>query len=257
MSEGRLPGSLLVVGMLGLPATPYADAVADALVCDAPAVGRPCGRCAACRLTLAGTHPDRLDVRVVGRQVGIDAVRAAVAWAAFRPQFGSRRVVRLDGADRLGHEAAVAVLKAVEEPGVGVHWVLSADAPGRVSAPLRSRVVTFSLRPVATEEIAAWLVSSGFGADIAHASAIDSDGLPAAALAKAQPPSDADLDETVAALSAWRRRLRAALRAGTISGREARAALRVWARADEGLRRATPPRVVVDALAEALGPEGA
>lgn len=249
--EGRVPGSLLVIGMRGVPSTPYADALADGLLCPAAVGGRACATCPDCRLVRALSHPDRLVVRPEGNQVRIDAVRAAVTWAAYRPQRAAVRVVRLDRADRMGGEAAVAALKAVEEPPATTHWVLSADAPGRVPGPLRSRCVPFTLRTVPAAEIAAWLGQIGVEASTAAASAAAASGFPedARASAAASPDAAEALGEDPERLAQMLRRdLHDALRAGRLSGREARAVLSLWSLADQGIRRASPPRLVADVL---------
>lgn len=248
MAEDRVPGAVLVIGMAGLPASPYADAVADALLCDDPQDGRPCRRCAACRLAAAQSHPDRWTVADEHGQVRIDDVRQALAWAAYRPQRGWRRVVRLDGADRLGPEAAVAALKGVEEPGRGVTWILSATAPGRVPAAMRSRCVAFTLRPVPAEELATWLGALGGGEEAAPAAAA-AGGLPGEAL-EALGLGRSAADEGREAVGRLRRRVRAALRAGTLTAGEARIALERARLAEAALRLATPARLVADALAE-------
>lgn len=245
-AAGRLPGAFLVVGMAGLPGLPYADRVADALLCDAPAAGLACGTCVACRLLRSGNHPERLDLAPEGVQVRMDAARAAVVWSAGRtPSRGERRVVRIDGADRLGVEAAVALLKSVEEPHSAVHWVLAAQAPGRISPALRSRCVAFPLRAVAPGEIEAWLVAAGVEPDRAREAAALSDGLPERALAAAGRPTAAG-----DAVDAVRAALRTALREGRIGGRAARAALERWALVDQARRRGLPGRLVDEAVAE-------
>ncbi len=243
---------MLVIGMRGVPAAPYADALADGLICGAPADGRACGACAECALVRAGSHPDRLAVRPEGTGVRIDAVREAVSWAAYRPGRAAVRVVRLDGADRMGAEAAVAALKAVEEPPVATHWILSADAPGHVHAPLRSRCVPLTLRTVAAEQIEAWLLGLGVEASVAGPASADAQGFPADALDAIAPHEDAppaggDEDTRTLAL-AVRRGIHAALRSGRLGSRDARSVLSLWALAELGARRASPSRLVADVL---------
>ncbi len=249
---GRMPSALLVIGMRGLPSTPYADAVADALICAAPIGGWACGVCADCRLARAGSHPDRLIVRAEGGQVRIDAVRDALAWAAYRPQMAAVRVVRLEAADHMGGEAAVAALKSVEEPGPSVHWVLSADAPGRVHAPLRSRCVPLTLRTVPADAIRAWLVARGVEPERAAALSEAARGFPEDALRAGEGPAAQASDDPVELANQVRSRLHAALRGGTLSAREARAVAALWALAEQGARRASPPRLVADVLLAAV-----
>ena len=242
---------MLVIGMAGLPAEPYADAVSRSLLCDEGREGQACGRCAACRLMAADSHPDLFVLSPIGSQVRIDGVRDALAWASYRPQVGARRVVRLRGADRMGAEAAVAALKGVEEPNAAVHWVLSADAPGWVSSPLRSRCMALPLRPVEEEQVALWLEGRGVDGAQALSLARACGGFPALALEAAGLAAHAEAGDDVEALvGRVRRDVRARLREGGIGAGEARKRLRAWARIQEGFRRGTAPRLLADAASE-------
>jgi hypothetical protein len=125
-----------------------------------------------------------------------------------------------------------------------------------VHTPLRSRCVPFALRTVPAAEIGAWLTAMGVEPERAEALARDASGFPADALRAAGVEGEAadgqEPEEARVLSGTVRARLHAALRAGAIGGREARAVLALWALAEEGLRRASPPRLVADVLHVAM-----
>src|SRR5262249_30823220 len=92
-----------------------------------------------CRRVFAGLHPDLMTIVPEGVQIKIDRVREALAFGAGRPYESSRRVVRILRAEMLGQEAANALLKALEEPGERLRWILTTARPESVLVTIRSR----------------------------------------------------------------------------------------------------------------------
>jgi DNA polymerase III subunit delta' len=73
------------------------------------------------------------------RNINIDQIRAMQQRLHTRPTLGSRRVIIIDPADDLEKSAANALLKSLEEPPQGTHFLLVAHRPGRLLATIRSR----------------------------------------------------------------------------------------------------------------------
>ncbi len=73
------------------------------------------------------------------RSISVDQIRAMQLRLHTRPTLGSRRVIIIDPADDLEKGAANALLKSLEEPPVGTHFLLVAHRPGRLLATIRSR----------------------------------------------------------------------------------------------------------------------
>ena len=125
------PGAVLLVGPEGVGKTTLALDLAAALLCtaDDPSA-RPCGACRACRLVLAGVHPDvhRLAPDGPGRQVVIGGggskvrgIRDLIAELALLPVEGGARVAIVESAHRMNEDAQAALLKTLEEPPAGDH----------------------------------------------------------------------------------------------------------------------------------------
>lgn len=161
----RLPHALLLLGTPGIGKTRYAEALAAALLCEAPAPdGRACGRCDACGWVSAGSHPDlrRLTREVddegkQAREIKIGQVRALGDFLSIGGHRGGRRVVLIDPADAMNTEASNALLKTLEEPGDGLVFVLVTGRPDAISPTIRSRCQVRVLESPGMEVATAWV----------------------------------------------------------------------------------------------------
>ena len=181
----------LVRGPSGVGQLPFVLALAEAWLCEddaMPAAARPCGRCAACRLVAAGSHPDLLvvvpqamrdligrptseegdDAPAAGgskkkpsREIRVDEVRAANAFAATTSARGRAKVVVVHPAERMNPIAANAFLKTLEEPPGGARFLLTTSDADALLPTLRSRCQLFPLPLPPTDEAVAWLRGQG------------------------------------------------------------------------------------------------
>jgi hypothetical protein len=145
--------------------------------------------CSSCRRVDAGIHPDFLTIEPEGVQIRVDRIREGLAFAAGRPYEGPRRVARILRADLLGLEAGNALLKALEEPGERVRWILTSTRPESLLATIRSRCARAALpEPGLAERQREWM-GRGFSEEDARelvlfaAKEIDETEDPGAALA--------------------------------------------------------------------------
>jgi DNA polymerase-3 subunit delta' len=147
-----------------------AFALAQALVCAAPSAPLGCGQCDACRraVTFATERPYsplHPDVRIVERgfyppdvlgqrteeakEISVHQIRAIVlANAAFPPHEGRARVFILRRAEEMSTGAANALLKTLEEPRQGTHFVLLTSRPDRLLPTIRSRTLPIRFAPL-------------------------------------------------------------------------------------------------------------
>jgi DNA polymerase-3 subunit delta' len=168
LDSGRLPHALLIVGAAGLGKRDFAARLEARLLCQQPAEGEACGRCRACTLLAAGTHPDRIRVTLETNREGklrseivIDQIRALNERLAMTSQFGGRQVALVDPADAMNVAAANALLKTLEEPSPDSVLVLVANQPSRLPATVRSRCQRIELFVPPREQALAWLHAVG------------------------------------------------------------------------------------------------
>ena len=188
-----LPPSLVLTGPDGVGKRQVALALAAMLNCEAVTAPRAvgaevsleaCGVCGACQRIARGVH---VDVIIIAPgetgAIRIDAVRAVVDQAAFRPFEGRRRVVIFDDADRLVPAAQNALLKTLEEPPSASVFLLVTSRPELLLATVRSRCPELRFGGLATNEIADILVTRHqFDPTTALAAAAGADGSVARAI---------------------------------------------------------------------------
>ena len=163
VARDTLPPCLVLTGPDGVGKRRVALALAEMLNCEAvnpPEAGGPaafpdaCGVCGACQRIARGVHADVIIIEPGETgSIRVDAVRAAVDQAAFRPFEGRRRVVIIDDADRLVPEAQNALLKTLEEPPDHVVFVLATTEPHKVVETIRSRSQHLELNLLSGEEL--------------------------------------------------------------------------------------------------------
>jgi DNA polymerase-3 subunit delta' len=162
--SGRIAHAYVFSGVAGRLPTDAALAFSAALVC--PQGG--CGECEVCARVSHRAHPDVELIEPAGVQLLVDQVREAIRSASRRPVSASRRVIIVEGADRMNPTAQNAFLKALEEPPPSTTILLLAPNPEALLETVRSRCreVTFHSPPPA--EVEAQLVRRGIDAELAH-----------------------------------------------------------------------------------------
>jgi DNA polymerase III subunit delta' len=169
LASGRLHHAYRFEGPDGVGKEQAAFALAQALVCtEQPDVG--CGACSACRRVATRSqespcvplHPDVVLVErglyppaVLGRSspettgIGVEQVRRIVVARAGYPPHEARNLVFIfRAAHELTPSAANALLKTLEEPRRGVHFVLLTDQPRRLLDTIRSRTLPVRFGPL-------------------------------------------------------------------------------------------------------------
>ena len=145
MAGERMHHGWILSGQKGVGKSAFALAAARELVAEA-GVKQP-----------EGDHPDILYIShgpkdekeekkrqdgkpfELARSIRIKQVRELQQRLTTRPTLGSRRVVIFDPADDLEKSAANALLKSLEEPPAGTHFLLIAHRIGRLLPTIRSR----------------------------------------------------------------------------------------------------------------------
>lgn len=160
LTRGQLHHALMLVGPRGIGKATLARGLAAALLC--PSGG--CGACPVCRRVAAGTHPD-VDWLVPagsGGQITIDSARECHVRQASGPYEGDAYVVIVDPADALNEYSGNALLKAIEEPRPGIHFLLLTTNMQGVLPTILSRTLPIRLGRLDDADVAA-IVSSRAG----------------------------------------------------------------------------------------------
>lgn len=180
-----IPQSLLLCGSAGAGLDQFAEAVAQAAVCEHPHEdGAPCGQCLDCQWAIGRRHPDLLWLgeSVEGeepvaeeaveatdsaakpaskRLINVSQVRDLVSFFRAMPHRDRARVAVLNPAETMNLAAANALLKVLEEPPRRGHLVLVSRNPARLPATVRSRCRTLRLPRPDPGQALAWLREEG------------------------------------------------------------------------------------------------
>jgi DNA polymerase-3 subunit delta' len=165
-ARGRLPHAILLTGSPGAGQAELATWLAARLLCRAGS-SQPCGRCADCRLVLAGSHPDFQWVGVLPdkKDISIDQLRALSATLSMRSYRGGVKVAVISPADAMSTKAHNALLKTLEEPARETYLVLAASRIDRIPKTILSRCTRLAL-PLPNEKAALdWLRRQGRSGD--------------------------------------------------------------------------------------------
>jgi DNA polymerase-3 subunit delta' len=184
LTEREIGSAVLLVGPDGVGKAEFAQSLAQALLCTQPAEhGASCGACMSCRLFDAGNHPDYRQVeagaseadggdnseegagkprdQASSRWIKVEQVRALWDFLALSAHFGGRKVVVVQGAERLHASAANALLKTLEEPPPRTHLILVTGRSSRLPATIRSRCVRIQFTLPNEAVATAWLQEQG------------------------------------------------------------------------------------------------
>jgi len=185
----RLHHALLIHGPVGIGKLALAEQFAQLLLCESiQGTTKPCGACDGCRWYLAGTHPDfrRLEPESLARraavdeegetpapgtsraakpsqEIKVDQVRGLDNFLSLRSHRGRRRIVLVHPAEAMNLNAANALLKALEEPQPGAHFILVSHRPARLLPTIRSRCAAVPMAVPDREQALAWLSEQGVG----------------------------------------------------------------------------------------------
>jgi DNA polymerase III subunit delta' len=156
--------ALLIHGPQGVGQWELTLTLAQAYLCESADVPRkPCGVCASCKLVQAHSHPDLLVLlpealreplgwgsdeegassseskRKPSKEIRVDEVRQAIAFAQTTSARGRGKVVVIHPAERMNGVSANALLKTLEEPPGDAKLLLSCAAPDALLPTIRSR----------------------------------------------------------------------------------------------------------------------
>jgi len=148
LRSGRLAHAYLFDGPDGVGKRTTAIALGAAIVCT-PKPGIGCGACDNCVRVFSGNHPDVRVFEPDGQLIKAQHAEEMVTLGQEGPHEAPGRVIIIDQAHRMNPTAANRLLKTLEEPHAGNHFVLVTAATDQLLPTIRSRTqrVRFSSIP--------------------------------------------------------------------------------------------------------------
>lgn len=165
LAQGRLAGTLLIMGQRGLGKTTLATIIARALTCERNRENQAprlwfCGECYACRSIASREQNEYVLIRPTGTDIRVEQLdeKSGVLYAfSLHPQQLSHRVLVLDEAHCLNTTTGNQMLKLFEEPPQRSVFILVTDKPELMLPTIHSRALKIPLAPETTQDLRRYL----------------------------------------------------------------------------------------------------
>ncbi len=176
LTSGRVTGSLLFTGEVGIGKKLFALELAKAMNCRNRAGVEACDECSSCTRISRSTFPpfgnvdadkerliwsEHADVamaRAYKQIIRVDPMRELEREANFRPFEGAARIFIVEDAEYMNPNASNALLKTLEEPEPTSHLILTTANPTALLATIRSRCQIIRFAPIPADQIEAFLI---------------------------------------------------------------------------------------------------
>ncbi|MGL5291532.1 MAG: DNA polymerase III subunit delta', partial [Vibrionaceae bacterium] len=158
VQQNRLHHALLYCAPSGSGELALLQRLSQALLCQHKEA-TPCHTCHSCRLFVSGAHPDfhHVTPKEAGKSLGVDLIRECSEKALQSSQLNGRRVILIEPCEQMGEAAANALLKTLEEPPQGCHFILLTHSLEGMLATVVSRCFVHKAAPPAAELVQQWL----------------------------------------------------------------------------------------------------
>lgn len=166
LRTGRLAHALAFTGPAGVGKRRMAWALAQLLLCEREE--KPCGECGACKRVANAQSESVLAIEPTGTQIKLEAAHEVLEFLSLR-RIAAARVIIVNEAQLLNPQAANALLKAVEEPPPGTHFIFIVPEISQLLPTLRSRSQVLRFAPLPPdvlkqgEDIPQWRVQAARG----------------------------------------------------------------------------------------------
>ncbi|HYE80721.1 MAG TPA: DNA polymerase III subunit delta' [Clostridia bacterium] len=121
--------------------------------CTGSVEDRPCGSCNSCIRTRNNNHPNIEVVRPTGLSIKIKQIRQIISDTAKKPFESGYKVIIIENADKMTHDAQDAFLKTLEEPPANTVFLLLAENRNLLLPTIVSRCQVYQFKPVGVKEM--------------------------------------------------------------------------------------------------------
>jgi len=161
----RFPSCIMLAGDSGIGKKRVAMEACSTLFCETSEFGG-CGKCKECRLFSSGNVPDFHLIECGDSDAANAAgIRDLLYSLNLKPFSGKVRLVLFNDADLLSLQAANILLKSLEEPRPGTHFILIASNPRKLPETIISRCQVWYFDQLTNSEIETIVRNTGLASD--------------------------------------------------------------------------------------------
>ena len=157
IKEDKVSNGYIFCGPRGSGRTLITGVFAMALNCKEQDEERPCEKCSSCIKFLNGNHPNVDFIRPTGASIKIKQIRELIGDIAKKPYETGYKVVIIENADKMTHEAQDAFLKTLEEPPNNTVFVLETENYNLLQPTIVSRCQLYQIRKVSSCEMESYI----------------------------------------------------------------------------------------------------
>lgn len=152
LQQERKHQVFLFTGLRGIGKTTCARILAMAFNCLDPQKGEPCLTCASCVSILEEKAFDLFEIDAASK-TKVDDTKDLLSHADYPPRLLPYKVFIIDEVHMLSQHSFNALLKTLEEPAEYLVFILATTNPEKIPETVRSRCMSFHLKPANKEAI--------------------------------------------------------------------------------------------------------
>jgi len=159
VKNNRVSNGYIFSGSKGCGKKLMAFTFAMALNCIGRVSDRPCGSCSSCIRARSGNHPNLDIVRPTGQSIKIKQIRQIISDTAKKPFEIGYKIVIIENAEKMTHDAQDAFLKTLEEPPANTVFLLLVENQSMMLPTIVSRCQVYRFKPVDMNEMKSFIES--------------------------------------------------------------------------------------------------
>lgn len=152
-SEKRLAQNLLFWGEESVGKMTTAKIFSEALLCGNNKKWERCYKCASCQMINQGYHPDLMIIEPEENSIKIGQIREGLNFLVYHPQVSDLRILIIDQAGKMTDDCQNALLKTLEESRENNLIILVTNAPKKLLATVRSRLLPLRFKRAASQTL--------------------------------------------------------------------------------------------------------